>query len=109
MAMFYCPECQNRISNRAESCIFCGLPSKHFGEEHTASAKPAEIKVKEESKAPGKPVMLTIKEAAVAVDGLSAHRIRQMCIRGELPYIKAGSKFLINKKKLLEAIGEKTQ
>lgn len=53
-----------------------------------------------------KPQMLTIKEAAALVDGLTAYRIRQMCIAGELPHIKAGNKYLINKSKLFEIIGE---
>ena len=53
-----------------------------------------------------KPTMLTIKEAAALVDGLTPYRIRQMCISGQLPHIKAGNKYLINKNKLLEAIGE---
>ena len=51
-----------------------------------------------------KPRMLTIKEAANLVDGLTQYRIRQMCIEGILPHIKAGKKFLINQSKLLEVI-----
>ena len=51
-----------------------------------------------------KPRMLTIKEAADLVDGLTQYRIRQMCIDGTLPHIKAGKKYLINQSKLLEVI-----
>jgi hypothetical protein len=54
-----------------------------------------------------RPKMLTIKECAGLVDGLTPYRIRQMCISGDLPHIKAGKKYLINKTKLFEAIGEK--
>jgi len=53
-----------------------------------------------------KPTMLTIKEAAKIVDGLSEYRIRQMCITGELKHVKAGKKYLINQKTLLAAIGD---
>ena len=41
--------------------------------------------------------MLTIKEAAALVDGLTEFRVRQMCRSGELPCFKAGKKYLINK------------
>jgi excisionase family DNA binding protein len=51
--------------------------------------------------------VLTIKEAAAVVAGLSRYRIRQMCITGELPCIMAGKKYLINQSVLLEKIGEK--
>jgi len=50
--------------------------------------------------------MLTIKEAALLIDGLTEYRIRQMCITGELPCFKAGKKYLINKQKLLEFINK---
>ena len=41
--------------------------------------------------------MLTIKEAAALVDGLTEYRVREMCRSGELPCFKAGKKYLINK------------
>jgi excisionase family DNA binding protein len=50
--------------------------------------------------------MLTIKEAAELVAGLTEYRIRQMCIDGTLPHIKAGKKYLINRSVLLATIGE---
>lgn len=43
-----------------------------------------------------KVVMLTIKEAAKLVDGLSEYRIRQLCINKQIPFVKAGKKYLIN-------------
>ena len=46
-------------------------------------------------------VMLTIKEAAALVDGLTEFRVRQLCRSGELPCIKAGKKYLINKEVLI--------
>lgn len=41
--------------------------------------------------------MLTIKEAAALVDGLTEYRVRELCRSGELPCFKAGKKYLINK------------
>jgi excisionase family DNA binding protein len=46
--------------------------------------------------------MLTINEAAEFVPGLSKWRIRQMCVSGELPHLKAGKKYLINEHVLLK-------
>lgn len=36
--------------------------------------------------------VLTIKEAAKLIDGLTEYRIRQMCISGQLPCFMAGKK-----------------
>lgn len=44
-----------------------------------------------------KVVMLTIKEAAALVDGLTEYRVRQMCINKQIPCIMAGKKYLINR------------
>jgi len=52
--------------------------------------------------------MLTIKQAAALVDGLTANAIRQWCIKGELPHIRAGrtgKTYLINQSVLLAFIG----
>jgi len=51
-----------------------------------------------------KPKVLTIKESAKLIDGLSEYRIRQMCISGQLPAFKAGNKYLINEKALMEVV-----
>ena len=50
-------------------------------------------------------VMLTIKEAAALVDGLTEYRVRQLCRSGELPCIKAGKKCLINRDILIRFLG----
>ena len=50
-----------------------------------------------ENKTETKVVMLTIKEAAALVDGLTEYRVRELCRSGELPCFKAGKKYLINK------------
>lgn len=46
--------------------------------------------------------MLTIKQAAAEVDGLSEYALRQMIKRGELPVVRATSKILINRQTLEE-------
>jgi len=45
--------------------------------------------------------LLTIKEAATVVEGLTEYRIRQLCLSGKLPSFKAGKKYLINENALL--------
>lgn len=50
-----------------------------------------------EKKTENKITMLTIKEAAALVGGLSEYRVRELCRSGELPCFKAGKKYLINK------------
>ena len=51
-----------------------------------------------------KPHILTIKEAAQLIDGLSEYRIRQMCLNGQLPCFMAGNKYLISEKNLIEVV-----
>jgi excisionase family DNA binding protein len=50
-----------------------------------------------ENKTETKTVMLTIKQAAALVDGLTEFRVRELCKTGELPCFRAGKKYLINK------------
>ena len=38
--------------------------------------------------------MLTIKEAAAMVEGLTEYRVRQMCVNKQIPCIMAGKKYL---------------
>lgn len=47
------------------------------------------------------PTMLTIVEAA-EVTNLSAYRIRQLCLSGQIVHIRAGSKILVNLDRLVE-------
>ncbi|MBQ8962152.1 MAG: helix-turn-helix domain-containing protein [Ruminococcus sp.] len=53
-------------------------------------------------------VMLTIKEAAALVEGLTEYRVRQMCINGQVPHIMAGKKYLINKELFLRYLRGET-
>ena len=48
--------------------------------------------------------VLTIKEAAKLIDGLTEYRIRQMCISGQLPCFMAGKKYLIAEENLYKAV-----
>ena len=53
-------------------------------------------------------VMLTIKEAAALVEGLTEYRVRQMCINDQVPHIMAGNKYLINKEIFLRYLRGET-
>lgn len=53
--------------------------------------------------------ILTIKEAAALIDGLTEYRVRQMCVTGQLPCFKAGRKYLISEEKLMNVVfGDKS-
>lgn len=53
--------------------------------------------------------ILTIKEAAALIDGLTEYRVRQMCVTGQLPCFKAGRKYLISEENLMNVVfGDKT-
>ena len=58
------------------------------------NANPNETRVK----------LLTIRQAATVIDGLTEYRIRQLCCSGELPCIKAGRKYLINEQTLIDIV-----
>ena len=73
------------------------------------------ITVDDENKAPTEPKaaekieLLTIKECAETVNGLSEHTVRQLIAQGKLPYIRTGAgkrgKILVSKAALLEYFG----
>ena len=46
-----------------------------------------------ENKNETKITMLTIKEAAALVNGMTEYRVRQMCINDQIPHIMAGRKY----------------
>ena len=48
--------------------------------------------------------ILTIKEAANLIEGLTEYRIRQMCISGDLPCFRAGKKYLISEEILTRTV-----
>ena len=53
--------------------------------------------------------MLTVKECAELVNGLSEHTVRQLIMQGKIPYVRAGKdkngKILIAKSALMSYIG----
>ena len=61
-----------------------------------------------ENKTETKIVMLTIKEAAALVEGLTEYRVRQMCINDQVPHIMEGKKYLINKELFLRYLRGET-
>lgn len=53
--------------------------------------------------------MLTVKECAALVDGLSEHTVRQLCAQDKIAFVRAGSgvrgKILVSKVSLLKYLG----
>lgn len=47
------------------------------------------------------PIMISLRDA-VEFSGLSYDRLRKMCLTNQLVHMRSGSKFLINRCKLLE-------
>jgi excisionase family DNA binding protein len=45
--------------------------------------------------------LLTIRQAARLIDGLTEYRIRQLCASGKLPCLMSGNKRLINEQTLI--------
>ena len=48
--------------------------------------------------------VLTIKEAAQLIEGLTEYRIRQMCKSGQLPCFMAEKKYLISAEALFSVV-----
>ena len=59
---------------------------------------------------PAMPELLTIKECAALIPGLSEHTVRQLVKRGEIAYMRSGvgkrGKILVYKSSLLKYLGE---
>ena len=49
--------------------------------------------------------LLTLKEAAKLVDGLTEYRVRLMCIEGVIKYHRFGNKYMISERELLNYFG----
>ena len=66
------------------------------------------VPVKTEDK-PSRPEMLTIKECAALVDGLTEHTVRQLVKQEKVAYIRTGAgrngKILVSKASLLKYLG----
>ncbi|MCQ2593320.1 MAG: helix-turn-helix domain-containing protein [Treponema sp.] len=48
--------------------------------------------------------MLTIKEAANLIDGITEYRVREMCRNGQVKCFKAGKKYLISEEAFLRIV-----
>lgn len=48
--------------------------------------------------------LMTVKEAAALIDGLSVYRLRKMCLSGQVNCIKAGGKILVTEEAVMFAI-----
>ncbi len=59
---------------------------------------------------PSMPELLTIKECAALIPGLSEHTVRQLVKRGEIAYMRSGAgergKILVYKSSLMKYLGE---
>ena len=53
-----------------------------------------------------KPRLLTLKEAAKLIEGLTEYRVRLMCIDGVIKYHKFGNKYMVSERALLDFFGE---
>ena len=52
-----------------------------------------------------KPRLLTLKEAAELIDGLTEYRVRMLCINGDIKYHKFGNKYMVYEYELLKYFG----
>ncbi|MCL2216286.1 MAG: helix-turn-helix domain-containing protein [Defluviitaleaceae bacterium] len=53
-----------------------------------------------------KPRLLTLKEAAKLIDGLTEYRVRLMCIDGVIKFHKFGNKYMVSERALLDYFNE---
>jgi len=53
-----------------------------------------------------KPRLLTLKQAAELIDGLTEYRVRQLCTDNIIKYHKFGNKYMIPERELLKYFGE---
>lgn len=77
--------------------------------ERLIESQPLEPEPKPQSSESHPVEMLTVKECAELVSGLSEHTIRQLVAQGKVEYIRAGSgvrgKILVSKASLLKYLG----
>ena len=53
-----------------------------------------------------KPKLLTLKEAAQLIEGLTAYRIKILCLSGNIAYHKFGNKYMVSEREVLSYFGE---
>jgi len=55
-----------------------------------------------------RPRLLTLKEAATLIEGLTEYRVRVLCVNGDIKYHKFGNKYMISEREILQYFGEST-
>jgi len=58
------------------------------------------------SNEPKKPRLLTLKQAAELIDGLTEYRVRLLCTENAIKYHKFGNKYMIPEHEILRHFGE---
>jgi len=53
-----------------------------------------------------KPRLLSLKQAAKLIEGLTEYRVRVLCLEGNLKHFRFGSKIMISERELLKFFGE---
>jgi len=53
-----------------------------------------------------KPRLLTLKQAAELIEGLTECRVRLMCLDGVIKFHKFGNKYMVSERELLNFFGE---
>lgn len=53
-----------------------------------------------------KPRLLTLKEAAKLIDGLTEYRVRMLCINGAIKHHKFGNKYMVSEREILKYFDE---
>ena len=54
-----------------------------------------------------KPRLLTLKQAAELIDGLTQYRVKMLCLSGDIKYHKFGSKYMISEREIFRFFDEK--
>ena len=58
------------------------------------------------TKTSNKPRLLTLKQAAGLIEGLTEYRVRMLCVAGDIKYHKFGTKYMISERVLLDFFDE---
>jgi hypothetical protein len=53
-----------------------------------------------------KPRLLTLKQSAELIEGLTEYRVRQLCTQGVIKFHKFGNKFMVSERELLKYFNE---
>ena len=53
-----------------------------------------------------KPRLLTLKQAAELIEGLTEYRVRMLCINDNIKYHKFGNKYMVSERVILDFFGE---